>query len=223
MKTSSLLIQLLGLPLACVSAGVVFSNAGTAVTNQGQQTSVAGATTVDFNDVVILSQGTTYVSSNITMTGVTAGSGSTAGTFVQGSVGGQYTTPGGDTSVYVAVGGTGRPGPVTVTFGTAVSYFGFSWTTPDTYNSVQLFNGSTSLGTFVPGTNTPGLTTGSATGYANFNTTGSDVITSAVFSSPNAAFETDNFAYTAVPEPSTIGLAALALCGGGVLYRRKRA
>jgi hypothetical protein len=228
MKTNRFLPAIVALPLTLSSAiaGVAFTEGGTSVLNEGDQTSVVAATKVSFNDRLITDSSTTYVSGIMTITGLTGASGaggSTPGNFVNGSASSEYSAPVGNTSNYIAVGGANRPGPLTVTFGTAVSYFGFSWTTPDTYNSVQLFNGSTSLGIFVPETNTPGLTTTSSNGYANFNVTGADVITRAVFTSTNPAFETDNFAFTAVPEPSTVSLMVMALGGLGFVAYRKRA
>ena len=101
-----------------------------------------------------------------------------------------------------------------------LSYFGFDWSTPDSYNFLRLYRDDTLLAEFT------GDSINKIAGYVNINAVGADPYFNKIqFSSPGFnAFETDNHAWvigTVVPEPSSFammiaGLAVLA----GVARRR---
>ncbi|MBC7917157.1 MAG: PEP-CTERM sorting domain-containing protein [Rhodoferax sp.] len=117
-------------------------------------------------------------------------------------------------------------GPGLINFTAGLSYFGFLWGSPDTYNTVSFYNGATLLGS-VLGTAVlpPGSGDQSASTYFNFFAGPNEQITRVTFSSNQNAFETDNMAFIAapVPEPETY---AMLLGGLGlislVLRRRKQ-
>jgi len=112
---------------------------------------------------------------------------------------------------------------VTVTFTNPVSYVGFAWGTPDPENEVDVYNGSTLLGSFF------GLTTGPS--YFDIHAGSGEPITKLVLSDglPNlCCFETDN--YSAIPVSSVpgpiagAGLPGMILASGGLLgwWRRRQ-
>ncbi len=136
--------------------------------------------------------------------------------------------PPGSTGDYYSVGKNGvQQGVGTVTFSKGLSYFGFLWGSPDTYNSFSVFSGSTLLGTF-DGTaiKVPANGDQSYARFFNVFAAPGQAITSVTFTSHGNAFETDNHAFTAmttaVPEPETYAmlLAGLGLLGAAV--RRKK-
>ena len=108
----------------------------------------------------------------------------------------------------------------TVTFDLPLNYFGLLWGTPDSYNSLQLFNGLTQLGpTF----------TGSVVSnpYVNFFADAGEQFTRVVLSSPQCCYETDNHSYrlaasSGVPEPGTFFPAALAAAVWTLRRRRQK-
>jgi len=103
----------------------------------------------------------------------------------------------------------------TLTFSQPVDYVGFVWGTPDGYNTFQIYNGTTLLGSY----------TGSAVtnNYMNFFASGQN-FTSVVFSSTGCCFETTDLSYqlaavTGAPEPDTFFLPVIA--GGAWFALRK--
>ena len=155
--------------------------AGTAVANSGVTTSVNGSTTATFNEITPASfYGTNGTSANptssytspttltnastygtVTIAGITPATASAVGSFVSGSSSGAYGTPTNDTSTYVAIGGSARPGPLTLTFSNAgTNYFGLDWASPDSYNSVMLTFANGATATYTPGTTNGGVQSG---------------------------------------------------------------
>jgi hypothetical protein len=90
-----------------------------------------------------------------------------------------------------------------ITFSQALSSFTFQWGSPDGYNTVEYYSGSTLLGSFT-GSSVPPLTGAGERGvvaFATFTTDALNPITQVKFYSTGNAFETANFSYVAVPVP----------------------
>jgi len=204
-----------------LSTGGVNHNDG-----QGLVSGISGTTTINFNNgQTSTPDGFAQFSSN-----------GSAPTIVQGSIAGQYAEPAGDTSPFLAISpeintlsSTPIFGEVTINFAQALDYFGFYWGSVDTFNTVLLFNGDQLVGDF-SGSNVPGTTaTGNQTSpqdntFVNFsaNNNGEDFNTVVLLSTGNA-FETDNFAYRKVPEPSAMfGLLAFGAVGAISALKRKQ-
>lgn len=152
---------------------------------------------------------------------------------VQGSASGLYAAPylsnnngtsfgdtsnGLDTTKYLSTG----IGTVTLTLPGLSNYFGLLWGSVDSYNSLELFNGNTLVGT-VTGDNVTSAADGdqgaNGTFYVNIN---SDIAFNTVeLLSTQYAFEVDNVAYNSpvtrlgldnpVPEPSSLSLIAAGI------------
>jgi len=126
---------------------------------------------------------------------------------------------------FIATGG--GQDAITVTFTNPVSYVGFVWGTPDPENEVDVYNGSTFLGSFFGNQNN----LGSPTGYFDIHAGAAEAITKLVLSDGphgDCCFETDNYSAipaSAVPGPiAGAGLPGLIFAGGGLLgwWRRRQ-
>jgi hypothetical protein len=189
---------------------------GTTVPNEGLYTSVAGATTVNFNSG--LPSSPIYTSA--------------AGTpaVVTGNLAGQYSSPPGDTTPFLTISpsggsvpaGNGGTGPVTINFSSLNDYFGLYWGTIDTYNSIAFYRGATQIGSTISG-GSNGLAANSSA-YVNFTFTGpSEYFDKVVLTSTSPAFETDNHAYRAVPvPPSLFGILVTGGIGAIKAFKRKK-
>ena len=222
------------LPWSCLAAVaglfVVASVNGqaTVTVTAGQTMSLrTGVSTATFSDVnPLVNIGTTYTyasggtNGSATFSGLTAGTAVTPGSFVSGSASG-YATPDANSGTYLAIGGTGRPGPISLTFSNAsTNYLGLEWASPDSYNSVKLtFKDGTST-TYTPGSFA--LATSASNSFVEFAS--SQPIIGVSLASSMAAFELDNVAFgvVAVPEPATWMAGGLILLSGVVVVRRRR-
>ena len=201
--------------------------------------SVGGAPTgvnkVNFDDLTLGSIGGTATGPS----GTVGVSFVTDGQAVAGAVGGQYAMPwlsggngtgfgapnqpnGQDVTTYLTSGisdGT-TFGAAILTFSTPLHYIGLLWGSVDSYNTLSLYNGTTLVGT-VTGSQVLASPNGdqgiNGTLYVNITSTLAFDIVKAT--STQYAFEFDNVAYSAVPEPTTMvagaGALGLALLGIG--------
>src|SRR5215831_6263038 len=122
----------------------------------------------------------------------------------------------------IADGLLGSPFNVIVTFTNPVAYAGFAWGTPDTINKLDVYDGSTLLGTFSGNIGSQPQ----ETVYANIRAGVGEVITQLVLSSTSGdlcCFETDNYSasinpVSAVPGPiAGAGLPGLLFASVGLL------
>lgn len=175
-------------------------------------TSVAGATTIDFNS------GCDYASC--------------VGDFalVNGSQSGLYAQPLGIDSQYLSV---PNPSPTslsaTFSLGTTADYFGLYWGSIDSYNFISFYlnnalvasySGSDIVGQFADGNQL----SFASNRYINFNF-GNDAFDSVKLTSNGFAFESDNHAFkqsVSVTEPTTAALFLMGLIGLGLARRQVR-
>ena len=120
---------------------------------------------------------------------------------------------------------------VTVTMTEPVSYVGFAWGTPDFFNKLDVYDGSTLLGSF-SGDFASAFVSNPFTWYVDIQAGAGEAITGLVLSSTidtpsGCCFETDN--YSAIPSsvPAPIagaGLPGLIFAGSGLLgwWRRRQ-
>jgi len=167
---------------------------GATLTNQGQVTSVAGTTTVDFNSLptggpqTLIAGIATFSNLNIRAAGGTDIASDTS----------LFSDP------FVGV------GDETISFAQPINYFGLYWGSPDPLNLITFFNGATAVFTFTGQQlhDQLGVAFGSGNAaFVNFTAGAGETYTRIVLS-PNASFpfENDNNAFraaTAAPEPAT--------------------
>jgi hypothetical protein len=140
--------------------------------------------------------------------------------------GGTFGTPPATGNFLGVVSVDGTTTIATVMFTNPVSYAGFAWGTPDDSNEVDVYDGSTLLGSFF-GTFNIGQPN-QPTYYFDIHAGPGEVITQLVLSS-NCCFETDNYSAIPASVPAPIVGAGLpgmitVLGGGGLLgwWRRRK-
>lgn len=191
------------------SAAFTVTIGGTAVAGEGLKSSVAGAVTTDFNANLV--NPANY----------------TGGGVVNGSVGGAWASPPDDTSNYFSV-GPSTSTPATITFSTLMTYFGYYGGSPDDYNFVDFYNGQSLVASFdgITLANLASVTHDgdqSVGSFWNFTAGNSgDYFNSVVLRSASNAFETDNHAVLAVPEPETYAMMLAGLGLIGFAARRRK-
>lgn len=176
---------------------------GTAVLNEGQTTSVSGATVIDFNSALVLPAGYT------------------GGAVVNGSSAGNWASPPADTSNYLTVGsGSSQASPITITLDSLNQYFGYYGGSPDTYNSIELWRDGTQL-EIISGSELAAAAAVSPNGDQSYGfywniwaDNASEFFNIVKLVSTSNAFETDNHAYlSAVPIPAAAWLFITGLVG----------
>ncbi len=218
----SVVIAIAALFTAMPASAFSVTAGGTAVSQQGLVSSVLDAVTMDFNSGLMPAE---YV----------------GGLVVTGNSAGNWASPPGDNSHYLTV---GPASPAVISLGSLASYFGYYGGSPDSYNSLEFWNGATEVASFT-GTQLAVAAGTSGNGnqqfgaYWNFTAANSDEWFDTVkMISTLPAFETDNHAVlfaveelplqtfsvlSPVPEPQTYAmmLAGLGLMGFMAHRRRK--
>jgi hypothetical protein len=150
-----------------------------------------------------------------------------------------FAGPDKNTSPYLTLPTSPSQGPssVTITLPKLSDYFGLHWGSLDATNQIEFFNGGTRVGLFT-GQNLADLFPNNivvqpgpqnqdnpqSNPYINFFADGqlfNEVVLSETGSDVSVAFETDNHAFRAVPEPLTILGSGLAL-GFGAIFKKQQ-
>ena len=157
--------------------------------------------------------------------------GTITGGFVKGPASGGPGSPVATGNFIYEDGALGAALNVTVTLTNPVSYVGFAWGTPDFFNELDVYDGSTLLGSF-SGDFAAASVANPFTWYVDIHADTGEAITQLVLSSTfvgdaGCCFETDN--YSAIPSsvPAPIagaGLPGLIFASGGLLgwWRRRQ-
>ncbi len=116
--------------------------------------------------------------------------------------------------------------PATLTFTSPVTYLSFLWGSPDTYNRLSLTTNVATYAFDVANLNFAVRDGNQAfSQYVQFAASAGETISSVSFTNLPAtdAFETANFAISAVPEPATwaMMLVGFAMVGATARYRRR--
>jgi hypothetical protein len=207
---STLACATLAVAAGSASAIPTFTTGGTVLAGEGLVTSVAGATTIDFNDGLL--------------------PGNYTGNVFTSDHPSYAAQPPNDLTAFYSVGVTnGQITPGVATFSGGLSYFGFYMGSPDAYNSVVFTMGDQSTVTLT-GSQIATLGSVSSNGdqsvglYVNAWAGEGAKFTSVAFHSTGQdAFESDNHAFiAAVPEPETYAMLLAGLGLLGFMLRRKQ-
>ena len=154
----------------------------------------------------------------------------TGGAVVSGSIDGQHAQPFGSTGGYFSVGPTdGTPGLIDLSSFGVLSSISFIWGSVDSYNTLDLLGAGGNVLYSYTGSNVFNPANGdqsnpSTNPLVTLLLTGADqtAVRSLRLSSTQNAFEIDNLAINAVPEPSTWALMLLGFGAVGFSMRRGR-
>ena len=223
-NTALAILATLGLGLASTQANAFsYSITNTATSFE------AGATTIDF--------GASPVDNTLPVVGAAAAgdvvyAGTAAGvgfTYTDGALYNPSVSPItnitarpiGSTDNFWSIGTSPAPqtGPGVATFTAPLSYYGFLWGSVDQYNKVEFYSGATLVGSFTPPP--PANGDQGASKYFNAYAGAGQQFTTIKFYSTGNAFETDNHAVIAVPEPETYAMLLAGLGLMGTIVRRR--
>lgn len=141
-----------------------------------------------------------------------------------GSVSGVAASPAGDATRYAYVSpATGQP--ATLSFATALRSVSLYWGSIDTYNTLDVLGAGGVLLGSIPGGILPPANGNQGAGLTNrrvYISAGGFGITGLVFRSTQAAFEFDDIAGAAVPEPQSWALLIAGMGLVGLAARRRR-
>ncbi len=227
MKSKTIFLSAAATGLLLISS--LPANAFSTSVTAGSFSSQAGALTIDFGTStatnggpVVSGPGTIYSS---TSGGVTYDyTGGALYNLITSPISGITARPVGSVDNFWSVGQGVQSGPGVVTFSTGLSYFGFLWGSPDTYNTVSFYDGNNVLASFTgAAVLNPADGNQAVAGYFNAFAGPNEKITKVTFDSTQNAFETDNHAFiAAVPEPETYGMMMAGLGLMGVWMRRRK-
>jgi hypothetical protein len=196
------------------SVGVAQAVPVTTTFTDGMTTQVAGAVVYDFNG---------YANGG----GKPAGY-SGAGWVLPSSVPGMAAAPAGDNTPFLSVAFPASSGTETLTIspGSNYNYFGLYWGSIDDYNWLTFYSGDqvlaqiTGLDVIAAGTALGDQIAPGSNRYVNFFF-GDYSFDRIEFGTSNFAFESDNHALAAVPEPGTFALMGAGLAAFGFMRRRR--
>jgi hypothetical protein len=209
--------------------GIAHSASAGLIVNSAVGGAPTGAHYVNFDNLALGNAGGTSGGIGVAFT-------SGDGRAVQGALAGRYAAPflsggngtlfgdpanGPDTTTYLSTG----IGTITLTLPGPEKYFGLLWGSVDGYNSLELFNGASLVGT-VTGTDVTAGANGNqgASGTFYVNIADDLAFNKVKLVSTQYAFEFDNVAYgttAAIPEPGTMAIFGAGLLAFGWLARRK--
>lgn len=219
-KTTAIAAAIAALAITGTASATTIDYASTMDADGVQTTTVAGATTIDFNDG---SCGYSSCSGNYAILNGSASSHNAAPATGSGTV---------DSTDYLSVPNDLSQNPQSATFdlGTTANYFGLLWGSIDSYNTIDFLLDGTSVASFIGSDiTTPNAANGDQASpttntYVNFYDLPTfDEVTLA---STSYAFESDNHAYATigssdVPEPGNLALFGLAAIGLFAAFRRR--
>jgi hypothetical protein len=192
-------------------SAITLSIGGTSVPGQGQFSSVAEATTINFESGAPTSGPAIYSAPGV------------GPTVVSGNIASVFSAPSDDYTKYLTVAPFGDwrgNTPVTISFTEKIDYFGLYWGWWDNANSIAFYQDNTLLKLFTANDVYVNL----SNFYTNFFADQNESFNKVVLASSAPAFETDNHAYRVaepVPEPTTV-LGTLAFGAVVSSWRMKR-